>query len=73
MTEKLKTLKDLQGFVVVNEKLVKSDDCKCFYNWNILRQEAIKWIKDNSTIETASPYTKIVLKRIFNLTKEDLK
>jgi len=68
---KLKTLKDIRSL---------RDDC--FVDWHVLRQEAIKWIKNyDADIESNKNHEEVCfgegarafIKMFFNLTEEDLK
>lgn len=71
MTDNLKTLKDL-GYIYTDIDRHKKDYSKPHVSCAELKQEAIKWVKENMRIPYHS-YSNEWIKHFFNLTEEDLK
>lgn len=67
MTKELKTLKDIQKF----EDLKHSEHF--IVSSNVLKQEAIKWVKEYQRLGRSYRSRIIFIQHFFNITEDDLK
>ncbi|KKM97642.1 hypothetical protein LCGC14_1166000 [marine sediment metagenome] len=72
---KLKTLKDLEGIKTSEINGVKSKPVKTgIVSVRLLKQEAIKWVKDMDKVKIQGSINwKVIFKNFHEITEEDLK